>query len=258
VRNVTISLCRLAALLASGLGVGAAAAPESAELVFGGGPGYFIQDVRGDIPRDDTPELTWGVGLDLRVKRIGVAYGLTVEPSYVYKDPRSPFDPVPMSTAYHHDFYVRWFFLVRPPAAFSVGGCLDVTGIYTFPTPYHEVSRRYGSFQPGCYVGCDLRPHERVRMALEFGFTRRVKPTRRTGTAVQTRYVLSDTWASQLNASYWLWDFLGVGVRTSLYVDGPGEPKDNEKFVEVGDPPAVCWAVFVGPALNFSAFGSYF
>lgn len=257
-RNVITTLWALGCLLALGLSVEAAPPGENAELVFGGGAGYFLQDVKGDIPRDDTPELTWAVGLDLRVKRLGVAYDLKVEPGYVYKDPRSPFDPFPWVAAYHHDFYLRWFFFVRPPAAFSVAGCLEVTGIYTPPSPFHDVSRWYGSFQPGIYLGCDLRVVEWLRTSFQSGFTRRVKPTRRTGDPIQTRYVLSDTWASHLDVSYWLWDFLGVGVRTSLYVDGPGEPKDNEKFAEIGYPPAVCWAVFVGPALNFSAFGSYF
>ncbi len=245
-------------LLAAGSAVEAAPPGEGAELVFGGGVGYFLQDVKGDIPRDDTPELTWTAGFDLRIKRIGVAYDLTVEPSYVYKDPRSPFDPVPLVTAYHHDFYVRWFFFVRPPAAFSVAGGLEISGIYTHPDPFIGVSRFYGSFQPGFYVGCDLRALERLKTSFQFGFTRRVKPTRRTGDPIQTWYVLSDTWASHVNASYWLWDFLGVGVRTSLYVDGPGEPKDNERFAEIGYPPALCWAVFVGPTLNFTAFGAYF
>ena len=203
--------------------------------------------------------MTWTVGLDLRVKRLGAAYDLTVEPSYVYQDPRSPFDPIPRVTAYHHDFYLRWFFLVRPPAAFSVAGCLDVTGVYTPPLQFTYEGRVYGSFQPGIYLGCELRPVAWLRASLQTGFTRRVKPSRRTRYyPEQTRYVLSNTWASHLNASYWLWDFLGVGVRTSVYVDGPGEPKDDEKYAGIDYPPAVCWAVFVGPTVNFTAFGSYF
>ncbi len=261
-RSRIISLWTLGCLLAAGSAGEAAPSPENAELVFGGGAGYFLQDVKGDIPRDDTPELTWTAGFDVRIKRIGIAYDLTVEPSYVYKDPRSPLDPFPLVTAYHHDFYLRWFFFVRPPAAFSVAGCLEISGIYTPadtpPDPFHDVSRAYASFQPGFYVGCDLRVLERLRTSFQFGFMRRVKPTRRTGDAIQTWYVLSDTWASHVDVSYWFWDFFGVGVRTSLYVDGPGEPKDNEKFAEIGYPPALCLAVFVGPVLNFTAFGSYF
>lgn len=245
-------------LLAAGSAVEATPPGEGAELVFGGGAGYFLQDVKGDIPRDDTPELTWTAGFDLRIKRIGVAYDLTVEPSYVYKDPRSPFDPVPLVTAYHHDFYVRWFFFVRPPAAFSVAGGLEISGIYTAPDPFNYVSRWYGSFQPGFYVGCDLRALERLKTSFQSGFLRRLKPTRRTSYPYGPTYVLSSTWASHLNACYWLWDFFGVGVRTSLYVDGPGEPKNNEKYAKIDYPPALCWAVFVGPTLNFTAFGSYF
>ena len=258
-RKRIISFWALGSLLAVGSNVEAAPPSEKAELVFGGGAGYFFQDVKGSILRDDVPELTWAVDFDLRLRRIGIKYGLTVEPSYVYKDPRSPFDAFPLVTAYHHYFFLRWFFLIRPPAAFSVAGCVEFNDIYGRPAPsLEDVSHVYTSFAPGIYVGCNLRAWGRFKSSCQSGFIRRLKPTRRTGDPYGTAFVLSNTWASHLDASYWLWDFFGVGVRTSLFVDGPGEPKNNEKYAKIDYPPALCLAVFVGPTLNITAFGTYF
>jgi hypothetical protein len=255
---VVTAICSLGWFLAPVLAVEGSAPPEKAELTFEGGAGYFFQEVDTDIEGYETAELTWSIDLALRVKRFGAAYALTVEPDYAYREPGSTIEVFPMATAYHHDFYLRWFFLVHPPAAFSVAGCLDVTGIYSPPPPFDDGERVYGSFQPGVYLGCDLRPAPWLRASLQTGFMRRVKPTRRTGDLYQAWCAVSNTWASHLNASYWLWDFLGVGLRTSLYVDGPGEPRGDGERPDIGYPRALCWAVFVGPSISVNSLGSYF
>ncbi|NIT35287.1 MAG: hypothetical protein GTN49_02120 [candidate division Zixibacteria bacterium] len=57
---------------------------------------------------------------------------------------------------------------------------------------------------------------------------------------------------------YWLWDFLAVTARTDFFYDGPGTPKAGIGPMEINYPRAVCFGVFVGAAINFTAFGSYF
>jgi hypothetical protein len=229
------------------------------ELVFGGGAGYFFQDAGGDILRDDTPELTWNVGFDFRFRRMEVGYDLAVEPDYVYKPPDSPFDPFPNVTAYHHVLTLRWYYLVRSPAAFSVAACATCDDVRAIdgPTP-EDYNRVHTSLWPGAYVGCVLRPLSRLTTSLEVGFIKRVKPTRRTGDPYGAAFVLSNTWASRLDAEYWFWGFFGAKVRASLFVDGPGEPLDDERYEKVDYPPARGFAVFVGPTVNVTAFGRYF
>lgn len=257
--NRTIILLALLCHLFAAANAAPASPGVPAELVFGGGAGYFFYDVKGDILGDDTPELTWNVGFDFRLRRMDIGYDLAVEPGYVYKPPDSPFDPFPIVTAYHHVLSLRWFFLVRPPAAFSVAACATCDDVRALAGPAPEdYDRVYTSLWPGAYAGCVLRPLPRLTTLLQVGFIKRVKPTRRTGDPYAAGYVLSDTWASRLDAEYWLWDFFGARLRASFYVDGPGERLHDLKYEKIDYPPALCWAVFAGPTVNITAFGRYF
>jgi hypothetical protein len=234
--------------------------PENAHLVFRGGGGYFFQEVEEGIVSNGTPVLTWAAGLDLRVGKFGFAYALTLEPSYAYKEPGSPFEASPLVSVYHHAFSARWFFLALTRAAFSLAGCVTYNGVYTAPDPIGNV-KGTGLFKPGFYAGCYLKVTERLRTEWQVGFLKRVKPTRRANYPFDPAYTISDTWAAHLTADYWFWDLLGAGVRTSVYFDGPGEPKTLDilrKEFKIDYPSAFCWAIFVGPSINIAAFSSSF
>jgi hypothetical protein len=43
-----------------------------------------------------------------------------------------------------------------------------------------------------------------------------------------------------------------------LFVDGPGEPPDDERHEKVDYPPTRGFAVFTDPTVNIAAFAQYF
>jgi len=238
--------------------VKAAPPPGNAELVFRAAAGLFLEEVNGYIPVDDHPVLTWGLGLDFRRKWVGIEYDLASEPSYEFDDPEGPFTGPPLVSVCHHNFYFRLYWFSSRYAALSAAASLGINDVYSRPSPVSGPSHVYTSFGPGFYVGCDFFISSRLEGSSQLGYLRRLKPTRDTGDPYLSPVVVSNTLASQVRVDYWLWDFLGVTARTDFFYDGPGTPKGSAIPMKIHYPPAVCFAVFVGPAINFTAFGSYF
>lgn len=217
-----------------------------------------MEEVRGGIPVDDHPVLTWGIGLDFRREWVGIEYDLALEPSYEFDDPEGPFTIPPRVNVCHHNFYVRLYWFFSRYAALSGAASLVINDVYSRPSPVSGPSHVYTSFEPGFYIGCDFFISSRLEGSSQLGYLRRLKPTRFKGYPYLRPVVLSNTLASRVRVDYWLWDFLGVTARTDFFYDGPGTPKGGVVPMKINYPPAVCFAVFVGPAINFTAFGSYF
>lgn len=129
--------------------VEAAPPPGNAELIFRAAAGSFLEEVKGYIPVDDHPVLTWGIGLDFRRKRVGIEYDLASEPSYEFDDPEGPFTIPPRVSVYHHNFYFRLYWFFSRYAALSGAASLGINDVYSWPDPWRGVSHVYTSFGPG-------------------------------------------------------------------------------------------------------------